>query len=152
MVLVRKVRWITATTAVGLALLSCAPRPRVVYAPPPPVVYVPSSQGVRAPLPPPARYVHAPSPAPYSPPTAARYRKFTYVGSEAPPQASSEMSRSSPRWTAVKKKTRTSTAKSDPLARFKAAQAKAAKVGVENLTKEDIEGLSSAQITELRGY
>jgi hypothetical protein len=56
---------------------------------------------------------------------------------------------------AVKKKTHTSatsTAKPDPLAKFKAAQAKAAKVGVENLTKEDIEGLTSAQITELRGY
>jgi hypothetical protein len=55
----------------------------------------------------------------------------------------------------VKKKTHTSAtsaAKPDPLAKFKAAQAKAAKVGVENLTKEDIEGLTSAQITELRGY
>ena len=49
-------------------------------------------------------------------------------------------------------KTRTGAAKPDPLAKFSAAQAKAAKVGVENLTKEDIEGLTSAQITELRGY
>jgi hypothetical protein len=61
------------------------------------------------------------------------------------------MSRASPRWATVKK-TRTSTAKSDALAKFKAAQEKAAKVGVENLTKEDIEGLSSVQITALRGY
>jgi hypothetical protein len=37
-------------------------------------------------------------------------------------------------------------------ARFKSAQAKATKVGVENLTKEDIDGLSSAQLKELRGY
>jgi hypothetical protein len=37
-------------------------------------------------------------------------------------------------------------------AKFKAAQAKARKVGVENLTKEDIDGLSSAQLKELRGY
>ena len=36
--------------------------------------------------------------------------------------------------------------------KFKAAQAKATKVGVENLTKEDIDGLSSAQLKELRGY
>jgi hypothetical protein len=52
----------------------------------------------------------------------------------------------------VKKKTRTGGAKLDPSAKFKAAQAKAAKVGVENLKKEDIDGLTSAQITELRGY
>jgi hypothetical protein len=36
--------------------------------------------------------------------------------------------------------------------KFKAAQAKATNVGVENLTKEDIDGLSSAQLKELRGY
>ena len=53
---------------------------------------------------------------------------------------------------AVKKKTRTSAAKPDPQVSFKVAQAKAAKVGVENLTKEDIEGLAPAPITELRGY
>ena len=38
------------------------------------------------------------------------------------------------------------------MVKFKAAQAKATKVGVENLTKEDIDGLSSAQLKELRGY
>ena len=37
-------------------------------------------------------------------------------------------------------------------AKFKSAQAKATEVGVENLTKEDIDGLSSAQLKELRGY
>ena len=37
-------------------------------------------------------------------------------------------------------------------AKFKSAQAKATEVGVENLTKEDIDGLSSAQLNELRGY
>ena len=37
-------------------------------------------------------------------------------------------------------------------AKFKSAQAKAMKVGVKNLTKEDIDGLSSAQLKELRGY
>ena len=134
----RKVLRVTTTTAVGLALLSCAPRPRVVYAPPPPVVYAP----VRAPLPHPADYRHQPFPPTYSRPEP-----------EARPQASSQMvSRTSPSWSAVKKKTRTTAAKPDPLAKFKTAQAKAAKVGVENLTKEDIEGLTSAQITELRGY
>jgi hypothetical protein len=51
--------------------------------------------------------------------------------------------RVSPRWAKVK---------ADPQAKFKAAQAKAAKVGVENLTKDDIAGLDAAQIKELRGY
>ena len=37
-------------------------------------------------------------------------------------------------------------------AKFKAAQERAAKVGVENLTKKDIDGLSYEQIKELRGY
>jgi hypothetical protein len=37
-------------------------------------------------------------------------------------------------------------------AKFKAAQAKAAKVGVENLTEKDIDGLSFKQIKQLRGY
>ena len=37
-------------------------------------------------------------------------------------------------------------------AKFKAAHAKAAKVGVENLTERDIDGLSFEQIKKLRGY
>jgi hypothetical protein len=36
--------------------------------------------------------------------------------------------------------------------KFKAAQAKAKRDGVYALTKEDIEGLSSEQIKQLRGY
>jgi hypothetical protein len=43
-------------------------------------------------------------------------------------------------------------AKQDPQATFKAAKAKAEKVGVENLSKEDVDGLSLAQLKELRGY
>jgi hypothetical protein len=37
-------------------------------------------------------------------------------------------------------------------AKFKAAQSKAQKNGVEKLTQEDIEGLSIEQIKQLRGY
>ena len=59
--------------------------------------------------------------------------------------------RSSPRWATTKRKDR-AVAKPDPEAKFKAAQAKAAKVGVENLSKEDVEGLTLAQLKELRGY
>ena len=49
-------------------------------------------------------------------------------------------------------KIRTDNVEQELVAKFKAAQAKATKVGVENLTKEDIDGLSSAQLKELRGY
>jgi hypothetical protein len=144
---VRKVLRIAATTAVGLALLSCAPRPRVVYVPPPPV-YVPY---YRPPLPSSAYYRRQPSPPTYSRRPSVPFGESDYA--EAPPQVGSQMVRStSPSWAAVKKATRTSTAKPAPLAKFKAAQAKAAKVGVENLKKEDIEGLTQAQIAELRGY
>jgi hypothetical protein len=47
---------------------------------------------------------------------------------------------------------RTSAVRQDSQAKFKAAQAKAAKVGVENVTKEDIDGLNYAQLKQLRGY
>ena len=40
----------------------------------------------------------------------------------------------------------------DAEVRFKAAEAKAKKVGVHNLTEEDINGLSYEQIKALRGY
>jgi hypothetical protein len=40
----------------------------------------------------------------------------------------------------------------DPEAKFKAAQAKAHKLGVHQLTHDDIEGLSFDQIRQLRGY
>jgi hypothetical protein len=36
--------------------------------------------------------------------------------------------------------------------KFEATQAKAKRDGVDTLTKEDIEGLSSEQIKQLRGY
>jgi hypothetical protein len=42
--------------------------------------------------------------------------------------------------------------KQDPNAKFKAVQAKAKRVGVEQLTQKDIEGLSFEQIKQLRGY
>ena len=37
-------------------------------------------------------------------------------------------------------------------AKFKAAEAKAMREGVDSLTSEDIEGLSPEQLKELRGY
>jgi len=53
------------------------------------------------------------------------------------------------RWAEVKTGARDG---QDSQAKFKAAQAKAAKLGVENLTKEDVDGLTVAQLKELRGY
>jgi hypothetical protein len=40
----------------------------------------------------------------------------------------------------------------DPEAKFKTVQAKAKRIGVENLTKDDIAGLSPPQLKVLRGY
>jgi hypothetical protein len=40
----------------------------------------------------------------------------------------------------------------DAQAKFKAAQRKASKVGVENLSEADLEGLTPAQLRALRGY
>ena len=124
----RKALRVTATTAVGMTLLSCtAPPPPVVYTPPPPVVY--------------------------APPPLAPYGKSNYARSETPPQPTAHMVwRTSKRWAAVKTGARTSAVGQDSQAKFKAAQAKAAKVGVENLTKDDIDGLNVAQLKELRGY
>ena len=47
---------------------------------------------------------------------------------------------SSPRRSEVK------ATKTDPEAKFKAVQVKAEKIGVENLTEDDVAGLSSAQL------
>ena len=166
-------------TAAGMTLLSCAPRPQVVYAPSPPAAYAPLPPVTRAPLPPvadapPPRVGYAPLPpvayappppvvyAPpppvaYAPPPAP-YGKSTYARSETPPQVAARAGwRASPRWAATKGEARASAAAAsavdqDPQAKFKAAQAKSAKVGVENLTKEDIDGLNYAQLKQLRGY
>ena len=140
---------VTATTAIGMTLLSCtAPPAPVAYAPPPPMAYEPLPPVVRAPLPPPVGYA-PPPPIAFAPPEAyptgpgAPYGSSTYARAEPPPAAEHLVWRASPRWATVKK---------DPQAKFKAAQAKAANVGVENLTKDDIDGLNAAQIKELRGY
>jgi hypothetical protein len=44
------------------------------------------------------------------------------------------------------------TKSADLEAKFKAVQVKAEKIGVENLTQDDIAGLSPAQLKVLRGY
>jgi hypothetical protein len=148
----RKVLIVTITTAIGTALLSCtAPPPPVAYAPSaPPIVYEPLAPVVHAPLPPPVGYASPPPLMINSPPPLAADGNSAYARSE-PPTAAHMVWHASPRWAAVKGKDRT-LVKQDPQAKFKAAQAKAAKVGVENLSKEDLDGLNLAQLKELRGY
>ena len=122
-----------------IALLSCsAPRSRtsdasasLPYESPAPVA--------RKPLPPPTGYA-ASSPSSLANDRSADAAEAAQLGWHA-----------SPRWAAIKGNDALSDS-GDTQARFKAAQAKASKVGVENLSDEDVEGLSPAQLRALRGY
>ena len=178
----RKVLCVTAAAVAGLALLSCnrpPPPQRVVYAPPaaqaygdgsyaradlppvsPPQTYGSAPYG-RADVPPqlpPARvyggatYGRADVPPRLPPPRA--YGATNYGRTDAPQEDQRLVWKSSPRWATTKSnaKREAAPAKQNPPSKLKLAQAKAAKVGVENLTGEDIEGLSSAELKELRGY
>ena len=140
----RKVLRGAAIAAVGVGLLSCTPRPPAAAEPlPPPVAYAPSSPVVHAPLPPPAGY----------PPAYGDQAERQQYG--APPQQADPSRlvwRTSPRWATVKRGASTGAVKKDPEAKFKAAQAKAEKLGVHTLTEQDIAGLTPAQITQIRGY
>lgn len=142
-----------------MALLSCCAPRQPVAPPPPPVAYAPSAPVVHAPLPPAVGYVPPGAPVGYAsapPPTIITspppHYGNSYARADIPPPADSHLVwRPSPRWATIKGKDHVA-AKPDPQAKFKAAQAKAKEVGVENLSKEDVEGLSLAQIKELRGY
>ncbi len=146
-----KVLVVTAATAIGIALLSCtAPQPSAVdSAKTSQMVYDSAAPVIRAPLSPPAGYA-SPPPLINSSTPLAPYANSPNERAE-PQTAPHQVWRASPRWAAVKGKDRT-LVKQDPQAKFKAAQEKAAKVGVENLSKEDLDGLNLAQIKELRGY
>jgi hypothetical protein len=160
--------------AVGASLLSCARHPEA-YAPPPPVAYAPPPPEAYAPPPPPVAYAPPPPdayapppyaprppmayaprpPAAYAPPPSAPYGRSTYAGSEPPPPpqpAGHLVWRASKQWAVIKTEPRSSAVEQASQAKFKAAQAKAAKVGVEHLTNEDIDGLNATQLKELRGY
>jgi hypothetical protein len=157
-----------AIAAVGAGLLSCAPRPPAAAEPlPPPVAYAPSSPVVHAPLPPPAGYLpppdsYAPPPTGYAPPPAygeqAERQQYgapppRQYGAPPPQTDPAQLGwRASPRWATVKRQPSTGAVKKDPQAKFKAAQAKAEKLGVHTLTEQDIAGLTPAQITQIRGY
>ena len=165
----RKVLGVTAVAAAGLALLACnrtLPRQEVMYAPPPPATYGNRTYG-RQDLPPaplPQTYGHAPygrADVP-SAPLPQTHGNAPYGRADAPHEEQQLVWKSSPRWATTKSNAKSEaakkseatkrTVKQDPPDKFKLAQAKAAKVGVENLTEDDIEGLDLAQIKELRGY
>jgi hypothetical protein len=164
----RKVVRVTAVAAAGLVLLACnrpPPPPReAVYAPPPAQTY---GNGFYAhvaipPALPPRTYGGAPygradvppqiPPAP--PPQASG--DASYGRADVPQQEQRLVWKSSPRWATIKSNAKreagTGTANQDAQSKLKLAQAKAEKIGVENLTSEDIAGLTAEQLKLLRGY
>jgi hypothetical protein len=130
---------------IGAILGSMMGPPGVYFVPPPPdyygpVVYGPpgyDGQVVYGPMPrTPRGYGERayPRPRAATPPTAHR---------QAPPPARPKAAKKEPPRVAVAQK-------SD--VKFKAAQAKAKRDGVHTLTQKDIEGLSVAQLKQIRGY
>ena len=148
-----KVLRVTITAAVGMALLSCT-------APPKQGNGAAISFGIAgfdigailgSVLAPAEAYVLPPSPSVIPRRARKSYSAHSYARSKAPsPVAAYGPRPSAKQSTPVK--IRTGNVEQELEAKFKSAQAKATKVGVENLTKADIDGLSSAQLKELRGY
>jgi hypothetical protein len=160
----RKVLGVTAAAAAALALLSCNRPPRqqeAVYAPPPAQTYGNASyaHADMRPAPPPQSYGRAPygrADVPPQIPPPRVHGGSPYGRADVPQQDQQLVWKSSPRWATIKsnakREAHAGPAKRDAQSKLRLAQAKAAKVGVENLTGEDIEGLSSAELKELRGY
>jgi hypothetical protein len=146
----RRVLVVTATTAVGIALLSCtAPQPSAVRSlTTPPMVNESSASVVRAPLSPPVGYA-SPPPLTNSPTPLAPFANSLNEGGESQMPASGAW-RASPRWAAVKGEG-CIVVEQDPQAKF-AAQAEASKARVENCSKEDADDLTPDQPEELSGY
>jgi hypothetical protein len=160
----RKVLRVTAVAAAGLTLLACnrppGPPREAVYAPQPAQTYgnAPYAHGDMPPAPRPQTYGGAPygrADVPPQIPPAPRpqtYGGAPYGRADVSEQEQRLVWKSSPRWATVKGEANTPAVKRVSQTKFKDAQAKAEKVGVENLTSEDIAGLTPAQIKELRGY
>jgi hypothetical protein len=114
------------------------------------MTYEPLAPVVHAPLAPPVGYASTPPQTINSPPPLGSDGSSADGRSE-PPTGANMVWHTSPRWAAIMGNDRT-VIEQDPQAKFKAAQAKAAKVGVENLSDEDLDGLNPTQVKELRGY
>ena len=97
-----------------------------------------------------APYGRADVPPQVPPPHA--YDDASNGRADVPQQDQRLVWKSSPRWATVKGEANAPAVKRVSQTKFKDAQAKAAEVGVENLTGEDIAGLTPAQIKQLRGY
>jgi hypothetical protein len=81
------------------------------------------------------------------------YGDRAYPSSKTPPHGAADGQRPGPtRSTTAKTGTLTGAVEPRVDVKFKAAQAKAKRDGVQNLTQKDIEGLSHEQIKQLRGY
>ena len=128
-----------ALAALTTALLSCGAPPSRNSAAPAPLAYESNGPITRAALPPPVGHDFA-SNSSSSNDDSANAAEAARLGWHA-----------SPRWAAIRGKD-SLVEPDDPQAKFKAAKAKARKVGVENLSDEDVEGLNPAQLKELRGY
>jgi hypothetical protein len=157
----RKVVHVTAVAAAGLVLLACNRPPErqaVAYAPLPPAQTYGNGSYAHAGMPPalpPRTYGGAPygraDVPPQIPPPHA-YDDASNGRADVPQQEQRLVWKSSPRWATVKGEANAPAVKRVSQTKFKDAQAKAAEVGVENLTGEDIAGLTPAQIKQLRGY
>ena len=119
--------------------------PEVYFVPPPPDYYGPVVYG-------PPNYdgpvVYGPMPRP---PRVYGERAYPRSRTAAPPYAH----RRAPgptRSKAARKEAPTAALAQRSDAKFKAAQAKAKREGVHTLTQKDIEGLSVAQLKQIRGY
>jgi hypothetical protein len=142
----RKVVIVTATMAVGIALLSCtAPQPSAVSPATTPMANESSAPVIRTPLSPPVGYASMALP-PNSPTPLSPYANSPDEGADAQTGAEGVW-RASPRWAAVKGD---GCIVVDQDAQ--AAEAEAAKVRIENCSKKDADDLSPAQHEEPGGY
>jgi hypothetical protein len=143
--------WGPALAGFGVGALvgnALAAPPFYVVPPPPPDYYGPAVYG------PPNYYEPPDYDEPTGPPPRAPswYGNRPYPRSKAPAHAA-DGQRPGPLRSATGK-TGILTAAVEPKVdvKFKAAQAKAKRDGVQNLTQRDIEGLTREQIKQLRGY
>jgi hypothetical protein len=130
---------------IGAILGSMMGPPEVYFVPPPPGYYGPVVYG-------PPNYDGAVAYGPM-PRTPRAYGERAYPRQRAVPPPSAHRQAPAPSRAKTARKeapTRTLAQKSD--AKFKAAQAKAKRDGVHTLTQKDIEGLSVAQLKQIRGY
>jgi hypothetical protein len=151
---------------IGAILGSMMGPPEVYFVPPPsryygPVVYGPPHYDGPVAYGPPDYY----RPRSYGPPSSYRPRSYrppppapdrtgnrVYPGPKAQPAGEQERRPAPTRSATANTGPAAAPGKQDPNAKFKAVQAKAKRVGVEQLTQKDIEGLTYEQIKQLRGY